>query len=129
MLRETQKIMHAPELPVTATCVRIPVQISHSEALNVEFERPITPEEARALMRAFPGVTVTDDPASASYPMPIDAAGKDDVFVGRVRQNVSDPNALALWVVSDNLRKGAATNAVQIAEEIVKRGAWLRQRV
>ncbi|MEE8518865.1 MAG: aspartate-semialdehyde dehydrogenase [Dehalococcoidia bacterium] len=129
MLRETQKIMHAPELPVTATCVRIPVQISHSEALNVEFERPITPEEARALMRAFPGVTVTDDPASASYPMPIDAAGKDDVFVGRVRQDVSDPNALALWVVSDNLRKGAATNAVQIAEEIVKRGAWLRQRV
>ena len=129
MLNETRKIMHEPGLPVTATCVRVPVQISHSEALNVEFERPITPDEARTLIGAFPGVTIVDAPESADYPMPIDAAGKDDVFVGRVRQDVSLPNALALWVVSDNLRKGAATNAVQIAEEIVRRGAWLRQRV
>jgi aspartate-semialdehyde dehydrogenase len=129
ILRETQKIMHAPELPVTATCVRVPVQISHSEAVNVEFERPISPEEARSLMGAFPGVTITDDPHHASYPMPIDAADSDDVFVGRVRKDVSLPNGLAFWVVSDNLRKGAATNAVQIAEEVVKRGAWLRERV
>jgi aspartate-semialdehyde dehydrogenase len=105
------------------------VAISHSEVLNVEFEHPITPDEARALMASFPGVVVVDDPANDSYPMPIDAAGQDDTFVGRVRQDPALPNALAMWVVSDNLRKGAATNAIQIAEEVVKRGAWLRERV
>lgn len=129
MLNETRKIMHAPELPVTATCVRVPVRISHSEAVNVEFENPISPDEACSLMRSFPGITITDDPEGAVYPMPIDAADKDDVFVGRIRKDISLPNGLAFWVVSDNLRKGAATNAVQIAEEIVRRSAWLRKRV
>ena len=121
MVRETRKIMHAPEMAVSATCVRVPVPVGHSEALHVEFERPMEVAEARALLEAFPGVTVVDDPANHAYPMPIDAAGKDDVFVGRIRRDASHPNGLALWVVSDNLRKGAATNAIQIAEEIVRR--------
>ena len=86
-------------------------------------------DEAREVMAAFPGVIVTDDPANAAYPMPIDVSGRDEVFVGRVRQDVSHPNGIAMWVVSDNLRKGAATNAIQIAEDIVRRGAWLRERV
>ena len=129
MLNESRKIMHEPGLAVTATCVRVPVPISHSEVLNVEFEHPITPDEARALMASFPGVVVVDEPANDSYPMPIDAAGKDDTFVGRVRQDPALPNALAMWVVSDNLRKGGATNAIQIAEEILMGGAWLRERV
>ncbi len=129
MLQETRKIMHAPEIAVTATCVRVPVRVSHSEALNVEFERPVTPDEARKLMGAFPGVVIVDDPEGAAYPMPLDATGSDDVFVGRVRQDIALSNGLAMWVVSDNLRKGAATNAIQIAEEVVKRGAFLRQRV
>ena len=126
---ESRKIMHEPEIAISATCVRVPVAVSHSEAVHVEFERSMGPDEARELLSAFPGVTVVDDPASSAYPMPIDATGKDDVFVGRVRRDVSHPNGLAFWVVSDNLRKGAATNAIQIAEEVVKRGAWLHQPV
>ena len=126
---ESRKIMHAPEIAVSATCVRVPVAVSHSEAVHVELERPMGPDEARELLSGFPGVVVVDDPASSSYPMPIDATGKDDVFVGRVRADSSNEGGLAMWVVSDNLRKGAATNAIQIAEEIVKRGAWLRQPV
>ena len=129
MLNETRKILHDPELPISATCVRVPVPVCHSEAVSIEFERPISPDEARALLAAYPGITVVDDPASAAYPMPVDSAGKDDVFVGRIREDTALPNGLALWIVSDNLRKGAATNAVQIAEEIVRRGAWLRQPV
>lgn len=125
---ETRKIMHAPAIALSATCVRVPVALSHSEAVHVEFERPITPSEARELIEAFPGVTVIDDPASSAYPLALDAAGLDDVFVGRVRTDDSHPNGLAMWVVSDNLRKGAATNAIQIAEELVKRGALLRTR-
>ncbi len=126
---ESRKIMHAPEIAVSATCVRVPVAVSHSEAVHVELERPMGPDEARELLSAFPGVVVVDDPASSSYPMPIDDTGSDDVFVGRVRADVSNEGGLAMWVVSDNLRKGAATNAIQIAEEVVKRGAWLRQPV
>ena len=126
---ESRKIMHAPDIAISATCVRVPVAVSHSEAVHVELERPMGPDEARALLSGFPGVVVVDDPASSSYPMPIDATGKDDVFVGRIRADASNPGGLAMWVVSDNLRKGAATNAVQIAEAIVKRGAWLRQPV
>ncbi len=129
MLQETRKIMHAPDIAVSATCVRVPVPICHSESVNVEFERPFSVDTARRMLSEFPGVVVVDDPVASRYPMPIDDAGRDEVFVGRVRQDASHPNGLAMWVVSDNLRKGAATNAIQIAEEIVKRGAWLRQRV
>lgn len=127
--RESRKIMHAPDLAISATCVRVPVAICHSEAVHVELERPLAPEEARKLLAAFPGVEVIDDPASAAYPMPLTGAGRDEVFVGRIRQDASNPNGLAMWVVSDNLRKGAATNAIQIAEDVVRRGAWLRERV
>ncbi len=125
---ETRKIMHAPGIALSATCVRVPVALSHSEAIHVEFERPIAPNEARELMGAFPGVTIIDDPMTSSYPLALDAAGCDDVFVGRVRADDSHPNGLAMWVVSDNLRKGAATNVIQIAEELVKRDALLRTR-
>ncbi|MBI2873090.1 MAG: aspartate-semialdehyde dehydrogenase [Chloroflexi bacterium] len=128
MLEETRKIMHAPEIAVSATCVRVPVLVGHSEAVHVEFTHPMTPAEARELLAAFPGVRVVDDPANNTYPMPIDCVGSDDVLVGRIRQDASHPNGLAMWVVSDNLRKGAATNALQIAEEVVKRGLLTRQR-
>ena len=112
MVRETRKIMAIPDLVVSATCVRVPILVSHSEAVYVEFEEPMSPDEARKLLAAFPGVTVVDDPARSLYPMPIDATGKDDVFVGRIRADVSNKNGLVMWVVSDNLRKGAATNAI-----------------
>ena len=129
MVEETRKIMHAPDVAVSATCVRVPVPIAHSEAVHVELDRAMAPQEARKLLAAFPGVVVADDPQRNLYPMPLDAAGRDEVFVGRIRQDVSHPNGLAMWVVSDNLRKGAATNAVQIAEELLNRRALLRQRV
>ena len=124
MLNETRKILHEPDLPVSATCVRVPVRVCHSEAVNVEFERPVSPGEARELLANYPGIAVVDDPATNAYPMPLDGEGKDEVFVGRIREDVALPNGLALWLVSDNLRKGAATNAVQIAEELVARGLW-----
>ena len=126
MAEETHKIMGSREIAISATCVRVPVVTSHSEALHVEFEHPMSPGEARELLSTFKGVVVVDDPATSSYPMPIVATGKDDVFVGRIRQDVSAPggNGLAMWVVADNLRKGAATNAIQIAEEVVNRDAW-----
>jgi aspartate-semialdehyde dehydrogenase len=120
---ETQKIMHAPEIRVSATCVRVPVYVSHSAAVHLEFQCPMSPEEARELLEAMPGVTVLDDPGNNLYPMPWDVAGTDDVFVGRIRQDSSHPNGLALWIVSDNLRKGAALNSLQIAEELVSRGS------
>lgn len=116
MVHETRKIFEAPELAVTATCVRVPVLISHSEAINVEFEEPLSPEQARKILARAPGVIVTDDPSKRLYPLPRDAEGRDEVFVGRIRRDTSCDRALNLWVVSDNLRKGAATNAVQIAE-------------
>ena len=128
MLEETRKIMHAPDIEVSATCVRVPVAVGHSEAVHVEFTEPMTPQRARELLGAFPGVRVVDDPLNNGYPMPIDGAGIDDVLVGRIRQDASHANGLALWVVADNLRKGAATNAVQIAEELVRRDLLLRQR-
>ena len=128
MLRETRKIMHAPDVAVSATCVRVPVPLSHSEAVHVELARPMPVAEARKLLSAFPGVDLMDDPATSTYPMPINTAGRDEVFVGRIRQDASHPSGLAMWVVSDNLRKGAATNAMQIAEELVARGALLRRR-
>jgi aspartate-semialdehyde dehydrogenase len=116
---ETRKILGAPSLRVTATTVRVPVLRCHSEAINVELERPLNANEARAALAAMPGVLVYDDPAKKLYPMPLDATGKDEVYIGRVREDESIANGLNLWVVSDNLRKGAALNAIQIAECLV----------
>ena len=121
MMQETRKIMHAPDISISATCVRVPVYISHSAALHIEFEGPITPEEARETLRKAPGVKVLDSPEEDLYPMPSDVGGTDDVFVGRIRKDSSHPNGLAMWVVADNLRKGAALNAIQIAEEALRR--------
>ena len=120
MVQETRKIMHEPDLPVCATCVRVPVYTSHGEAVNVEFSQSITPEEAREILSSSPGVTVQDNPKGNLYPLPVSAAGTDDVFVGRIRRDFSHPKGLAMWVVADNLRKGAALNAVQIAEAMVR---------
>jgi aspartate-semialdehyde dehydrogenase len=122
LMRETRKIMGDPSIRVSATCVRIPVLTGHSEAVNVQLRRPLSPERARELLRAAPGVTVVDDPSAALYPQAIDAVGKDDVFVGRIRRDPGHERALDLWIVSDNLRKGAATNAVQLAELLGDRG-------
>lgn len=116
MRRETPKIMEAPTLAVSATCVRVPVSGGHSEAVTVEFEAPVEVGEAREALRAAPGVRLVDDPAGYAYPMPITAAGRDEVFVGRVRRDPTVESGLSLWIVADNLRKGAATNAVQILE-------------
>lgn len=118
--KETRKILGAPRLRVTATTVRVPVLRCHSEAINVELERPLKANDARAALAAMPGVIVYDDPVKKLYPMPLDATGKDEVYVGRVREDESIANGLNLWVVSDNLRKGAALNAIQIAECLVK---------
>ena len=123
MIDESRKILHQPEMAVSATCVRVPVFVSHCVAAHLEFEEPISPGEARELLSQMPGLTVRDDPTASVYPMPVDAAGCDDVFVGRIRQDASHPNGLAMWVVTDNLVKGAALNALQIAECAVARGA------
>jgi aspartate-semialdehyde dehydrogenase len=120
IVKETRKILEAPALRMTATTVRVPVLRCHSEAINVELERPLKPNEARAALAAMPGVIVYDDPSKKLYPMPLDATGKDEVYVGRIREDESISNGLNLWVVSDNLRKGAALNAIQIAECLVK---------
>ncbi len=120
IVRETQKILEAPAMRITATTVRVPVLRCHSEAINVELERPLTPNDARAALAAMPGVLVYDDPAKQLYPMPLDASGRDEVYVGRIREDLSVTNGLNLWVVSDNLRKGAALNAVQIAELLIR---------
>jgi aspartate-semialdehyde dehydrogenase len=122
MVDETAKIFADPDLKVTATCVRVPVFGAHSEALNVQTWKKLTAGEARELLAASPGIEVVDDPAELLYPLPLGAEGKDPVYVGRIREDVTVKNGLDLWVVSDNLRKGAALNAVQIAEELVRRG-------
>jgi aspartate-semialdehyde dehydrogenase len=121
LINETRKILGDPSIRVSATCVRVPVVTGHSEAVNVETREPLDPERARELLMSAPGVTVVDDPQAARYPMAVDAAGRDDVFVGRIRRDPGNERALDLWVVSDNLRKGAATNAVQVAELLVER--------
>jgi aspartate-semialdehyde dehydrogenase len=121
LINETRKILGDEEIRVSATCVRVPVVSGHSEAVNVETKQPLSPERARELLAAAPGVTVVDDPAAGLYPMAIEAAGKDDVFVGRIRRDPGNEQALDIWVVSDNLRKGAATNTVQIAELLAER--------
>ena len=121
MVKETCKIMRDDSIRVTATTVRIPVMGGHSEAVNVEFENDFDLDEVKLLLSGAPGVIVVDDPANAKYPMPMDAHEKDDVFVGRLRRDESQGNTLNMWVVSDNLRKGAATNAIQIAEYLQSR--------
>ena len=127
VVSESRKILHLPELRVSCTAVRVPVFVAHSEAVHVETRAAITPDEARRLFAAVDGVVVQDDPSTSTYPLATEAAGSDDIFVGRVRQDpsIDGDRGLAFWVVSDNLRKGAATNAVQIAEALVERG-WTR---
>ncbi len=120
MVHETRKIMGDDSIDVCPTCVRVPVLHSHSESILIETERPITPEEAREIWSKAPGLTVLDDPGQLVYPLPASTRGRDDVFVGRIRQDLRRPNALLFWCVGDNLRKGAALNAIQIAEELLK---------
>ncbi len=122
MGEETRKILHRPDLAFSATCVRVPVYRGHSVAAHIEFEGPISPTEAQALLAEMPGVEIVDDPLTDQYPTPIAAAGAAPVFVGRIRQDASHPNGLVLWVSTDNLLKGAALNAIQIAEEMHRRG-------
>ncbi|HVV54882.1 MAG TPA: aspartate-semialdehyde dehydrogenase, partial [Mucilaginibacter sp.] len=119
MVNETRKIMGDDSIRVTATTVRIPVIGGHSESVNIEFEKDFDLDEVRSILSEAPGVAVVDDVANLKYPMPLDAHEKDEVFVGRIRRDESQPNTLNCWIVSDNLRKGAATNAVQIAEYLV----------
>jgi aspartate-semialdehyde dehydrogenase len=126
VVTESRKILHLPELRISCTAVRVPVFVAHSEAVHVETTEPLTPERARRLFGSVAGVVVNDDPSSHTYPLASDAAGRDEIFVGRVRQDPSVPDGrgIAFWVVSDNLRKGAATNAVELAEALVERG-WV----
>ena len=121
IINETRKILHEPELPISATCVRVPVYVGHSEAVHVEFTRAISPEDFYNIVREAPGITVQDEPSVNVYPTPWSVAGKDDTYIGRIRADVSHPYGIAFWLVSDNLRKGAALNAIQIAEELVQR--------
>src|SRR5215471_9382186 len=120
MVAETKKILH-PKIKVTATCVRVPVFVSHAEAVNVEFEKPITPEEARQVLRQSPGCLVIDKRESGGYITPVEATGEDATYISRIREDATVENGLAMWIVSDNLRKGAALNAVQIAELLINR--------
>ncbi|MFC2003234.1 aspartate-semialdehyde dehydrogenase [Chloroflexota bacterium] len=128
MVEETKKIMHADNIVISATCVRVPVLTGHSEAVHVEFSQPISPEDAQRILSQAPGLKVLDDTAISLYPQPWSAAGTDEIFVGRIRRDVSNQNGLAMWIVADNLRKGAALNAVQIAEEMIKR-SWMHPKV
>ena len=127
MVEETKKIMHASEIAMSATCARVPVYTGHGEAVWVEFSSPMMPDEVERILVGAPGVKILDDSAISLYPHPWMAAGTDEVFVGRIRRDTSHPNGLVMWIVADNLRKGAALNAVQIAEEMVKRD-WLKPR-
>jgi aspartate-semialdehyde dehydrogenase len=122
VIAESRKILGLPDLRITATCARVPVMNCHSEALNVETRRDLSPDVCRELLAGAPGVVVVDDPAAGRYPLASEAAGRDEVFVGRIRRDESNPRTLNLWVVGDNLRKGAATNAIQIAELLLQRG-------
>jgi aspartate-semialdehyde dehydrogenase len=121
VMEETKKIMHDDSIAISATCVRVPVFTGHGEAIHVEFSNSMSPEDAERILAEAPGVRVLDDTAISLYPHPWSAAGSEDVFIGRIRRDASHPNGLALWVVADNLRKGAALNAVQIAEEVIRR--------
>ena len=117
--------MHAPGLEVSATCVRVPVMRAHSEAVWLETERPVSVDEARKALSEAEGVVLVDDPANKCYPMPLDVAGKDPVFVGRVRRDLANENGLSMWLVGDQIKKGAALNAVQIAQYLLAHG-WKR---
>ncbi|UIE37390.1 aspartate-semialdehyde dehydrogenase [Leptodesmis sichuanensis] len=121
IVNETRKIFGAPDLRVTATCVRVPVLRAHSEAINLEFERPFSVEQARQILSQAPGVKLVEDWSANYFPMPIEASGKDEVLVGRIRQDISHPAALDLWLCGDQIRKGAALNAIQIAELLVQK--------
>jgi len=122
LVNETRKILHEPELRIAATCVRVPVQVGHSESVFIETKDPIEPDDVRAILEHAPGVLIEDDPTARDYPTPLDVAGRDEVFVGRIRKDLSSEKGIALWIVSDNLRKGAALNAVQIAEKAMEMG-------
>ena len=122
MYNETKKIMHAPALDVSATCVRVPVMRAHSEAIWLETVKPISLEAARTALENAEGVVVFDDPAQKQYPMPLDIADKDPVYVGRLRKDITCPNGLSFWVVGDQIKKGAALNAVQIAQYLIAHG-------
>ena len=125
MVQETRKIFDEPNLRITATCVRVPVLRAHSEALNLEFAQPFDVNQARSLIAQAPGVTLVEDWDKNYFPMPMDASGKDDVLVGRIRQDISHQNSLDLWLCGDQIRKGAALNAVQIAELLIEKN-WLK---
>ena len=122
MMFETRKILGDQDIAISVTCARVPVTYSHSLSVNLQTRDELSVEEARELIRAFPGCEVVDDPATHAYPTARDAAGRDEVFVGRLRRDPSHPRAINMWIVSDNLYKGAATNAVQLAETLVARG-------
>jgi aspartate-semialdehyde dehydrogenase len=124
LVNETRKILSQPSIGVSATCTRVPVYTGHSESVNVQTREPLSPEECRALLAAAPGLAVLDDPADGVYPLAIEAAGRDEVLVGRIRRDPSHERCLNLWIVGDNLRKGAATNAVQLAEIVASRGLY-----
>ncbi len=126
MMEETRKIMGADDIAISATCARVPVFTGHSEAIHLEFTSPMPPEDAQRILAEAPGVKLLDDTTISLYPQPWSAVGTDEVFVGRIHRDASHPNGLVLWVVADNLRKGAALNAVQIAEEMIRRG-WVNQ--
>jgi aspartate-semialdehyde dehydrogenase len=125
MVNETRKIFGTPDLRVSATCIRVPVLRAHSEAINLEFAQPFDPDQARSILSTAPGVKLVEDWQANYFPMPIDASGKDEVLVGRIRQDISHPNGLELWLCGDQIRKGAALNAVQIAELLVAKN-WLK---
>lgn len=126
MVNETRKIMGVADLRVSATCIRVPVLRAHSEAINLEFAAPFDPDKARSIIAQAPGVKLVEDWLANYFPMPIDASGKDEVLVGRIRQDISHPNGLELWLCGDQIRKGAALNAVQIAELLVEKN-WLKR--
>ena len=129
VMAETRKILgFGEEVGISATCARVPVFVGHSESINLQTREDLSPDDCRALLAEATGVQVVDDPASAEYPLAIDAAGRDDVLVGRIRRDPSHERCLNLWVAGDNLRKGAATNAVQVAEVLVERGGRLPGR-
>jgi len=127
MVKETKKIMGDESIQISPTTARVPVRTGHSEAINIEFHKPITAEQAREALRKAPGIILLDDYAKGEVPLPLDCVGKDEVYVGRVRRDPTVANGLNIWVVADNLRKGAASNAVQIAEVLVQRG-WLPKK-
>jgi aspartate-semialdehyde dehydrogenase len=125
MLEETRKIMHAPDIAISATCVRVPVLIGHAVAVHIEFAHSMAVDDAQRILSRAPGIKILDDTSISLYPQPWSAAGTDEVFVGRIRKDISHGNGLAMWICADNLRKGAALNAIQIAEEMIKRD-WVK---